>query len=326
MIKKLVTNVKNRMTASFRFETPYVFIHGRNGSGKSAVIHALELACFNQVYDAAGKDIKLARHLDLMMAEGGTVRASILTNDFGKYEYRGTTAGYRNAVHEAMTAMNGGSVALYKFLLKHVDNDMPLMVVHQQWDAQVKQHGGYRQALLKMDEVVGKSLRSHRAKIKELDIAMKYMSPPSQELIAERSQAILHEAQAKDLTDQIKREMHRFYLEIAPALEEKMNRYMPDGMAHPRFVKTGKDARLGLQRRPAPSGAESVALAIALAAAVLPMDESVIIFPDRAYDAKTLGAMLRVARTIPAIGVYVQSPIKPEGYELEAMGWQVLPV
>ena len=326
MIKTLVTNVKNRMTARFRFEAPYVFIHGRNGSGKSAVIHSLELACFNQVYDAAGKDIKLARHLDLMMAEGGTVRASILTNDSAKYEYRGTTAGYRNAVHEAMTAMNGGSVALYKFLLRHVDNNMPLTIVHQQWDAQVKQHGGYRQALLKMDEVVGKSLRSHRAKIKELDIAMKYMSPPSQELVAQRSQAILHEAQAKDLTEQIKREMHRFYLEIAPALEKKMNQYMPEGMQHPRFVKTGKDVRLGLQRRPAPSGAESVALAIALAAAVLPMDKSVIIFPDRAYDAKTLGAMMRVARTIPAIGVYVQSPIMPEDYEPKAMGWQILPV
>ena len=326
MIKTLVTNVKNRMTTRFRFEAPYVFIHGRNGSGKSAIIHSLELACFSQVYDAAGKDIKLAKHLDLMMAEGGTVRASILTNDFAKYEYRGQTAGYRNAVHEAMTAMNGGPVGMYKFLLKHVDNDIPLTIVHQQWDAQVKQHGGYRQALLKMDEVVGKALRSHRAKIKELDIAMKYMGQPSQEIIAERSQAVLHEAQSKDLSEQIKREMHRFYLEIAPALEEKMNRYMPEGMFHPRFAKTGKDVRLGLQRRPAPSGAESVALAIALAATVLPMDKSVIIFPDRAYDEKTLGAMMRVARTIPAIGVYVQSPIMPKDYEPEAMGWQVLPV
>ena len=69
-----------------------------------------------------------------------------------------------------------------------------------------------------------------------------------------------------------------------------------------------------------------MALAIALAATVLPMDKSVIIFPDRAYDAKTLGAMMRVARTIPALGVYVQSPIMPEDYEPEAMGWQVLPV
>lgn len=326
MIKTLVMNVKNRMTRSWRFQAPYVLIQGRNGSGKSAVIHALELACFNQVYDAAGKDIKLAKHLDLLMAEGGTVRASILTNDFGKYEYRGQTAGYRNAVQEAMTAMNGGSVGMYKFLLRHVDNNMPLTIVHQQWDAQVKQHGGYRQALLKMDEVVGKSLRSHRAKIKELDIAMKYMSAPSEEIIAQRSQAVLHEAQAKDLSEQIKREMHRFYMEITPALEKKMDEYMPEGMPNARFLRTGKEAKLGLQRRPAPSGAESVALAIALAATVLPMDKSVIIFPDRAYDPKTLGAMMRAARTIPALGVYVQSPLMPEDYDAEAMGWHVIPL
>ena len=104
MIKTLVTNVKNRMTTRFKFEAPYVFIHGRNGSGKSAVIHSLELACFSQVYDAAGKDVKLAKHLDLMMAEGGTVRASILTNDFDKYEYRGQTAGYRNAGRSGQAA------------------------------------------------------------------------------------------------------------------------------------------------------------------------------------------------------------------------------
>ena len=323
MIKTLVTNVKNRMTTRFRFESKYVIVNGRNGAGKSALIHALELACFNQVYDAAGKDIKLKRHIEFM-TEGATVTASVLTNDFAKYEYRGETAGYLNAVHEATTAMNGGSVAMYKFLLKNVDNDMPLMVVHQQWDAQVKQHGSYRKALLKMDEVVGKALRSHRAKLKELDIAMRYMPEPSQELIAERSQTILHEAQAKDLSEQIKREMHRFYLEIAPALEERMHQYMPEGMQHPRFVKTGKDAKLGLQRRPAPSGAESVALAIALAAAVLPMDKSVIIFPDRGYDPVTLGKMMRAARTIPAIGVFVQSTVLPEDYEAQDMGWQII--
>ena len=322
MIKTLVTNVKNRMTTRWKFEQPYVFIEGRNGAGKSSIIHALELACFNQVYDASGKDVKLKRHIEFMMAEGKDVTASILTNDFMKYEY-GDAAGWHNAVHEALTAMTGGPTGLCKFLLTHIDNDMPLSIVHQQWDAQVKQHGSYRKALLKMDEVVGKALRGHRTKLKEIDIAMKYGVLLKDELIAQRSQTVLHEAQAKDLSNQIKAEMLRFLECMRPALEERMVRYMPAGMPAPKFV-TGKDARLGLEQRPAPSGAETVALALALAAAVLPMDKSVIIFPDRGYDPATLGSMMRVARTIPAIGVFVQSTVKPEGYDLEELGWQTI--
>jgi len=325
MIKTLVTNVKNKLETRWRFEVPYVLIYGRNGAGKSSIIHGLELACFNQVFDAAGKDVKLKRVINQMGYKGDEVRASILTNDFAKYEYGSGQAGYRNAVHDAMTAMNGGSVSLYKFLLRNVDNDMPLTVVHQKWDAHVKQHGSYRKALLKMDEVVGKALRSHRAKLKELDIAAKYAQVNNQELTAQRSAAVLHEAQAKDLATQIKREMHRFYEEIAPVIERKMQKYIPEGMGKPKFVTT-QDVRLGFEDRPFPSGAESVALAVALAAAVLPMEKSVIIFPDRAYDPKTLGNMMRVARTIPAIGVYVQSTVMPKDYEPEAMGWQVLPV
>lgn len=321
MIKTLVTNVKNKAELRWRFEVPYVLIHGRNGAGKSSLIHGLELACFGQVFDAAGKDVKLKRHIDLM-GSGEVIRSAILTNEFEKYEF-GDAAGYRNAVQEAMNAMNGGSMALCKFLLAHVDNNMPLTVVHQQWDAQVKQHGSYRKAMLKMDAVIGKALRSHRAKLKELDIALKYGVLLKDEMIAQRSQTVLHEAQAKDLAEQIKREMLRFLEEIAPGVEKEMEKYIPQGMGKPKFV-TGKDARLGFEGRPVPSGAESVALAIALAAAVLPMDKSVIIFPDRAYDAKTLGNMMRAARTIPAIGVFVQSTVLPDGYDSKDMGWQII--
>ena len=117
--------------------------------------------------------------------------------------------------------------------------------------------------------------------------------------------------------------MRRFFAEVTPALEKEMVKYIPDGMGLPKFVG-GTDVRLGFEHRPVPSGAETVALAIALAATVLPMGKSVIIFPDRSYDATTLGAMMRAARSIPALGVYVQSTVMPEGYEPEEMGWQIL--
>ena len=325
MIKTLVTNVKDAAEQRWRFESKYVLIQGKNGAGKSGIIHGLEMACFGQVYDAAGKDMRAKRYIEFL-GSGGEVRASILTNDLHKYEYGAKTAGYLNAIELTLNAMNGGSMALYKFLLEHVDNNMPLTVVHQKWEAQVENHGSYRKALLKMDEVVGKAIRAHRAKAKELDVAISYLGKLSHDvsdLITEKSDVKAQESRAKGLSEQIKREMRNFFLEVTPALEQEMIKYLPDGMGVPKFVGD-TDVRLGFEHRPVPSGAETVALAIALAAVVLPMDKSVIIFPDRSYDATTLGAMMRAARSIPTLGVYVQSTVMPEGYEPEEMGWQIL--
>ena len=326
MIKTLVTNIKNNLESRWRFQSPWVLLHGRNGAGKSSLIHGLELACFGQVFDAAGNDCKLKSRIDLMGQHQNKVLTKILVQnkyDTSVYD-RDEPAGFVNAVQDTINAMKGGQ-RLYKFLLEHADKDIPLTVVHQKWEAQVERHGSYRKALLKMDEVVGKALRSHRATIKELDIAAKYAAVNNQELVAQRSAAVLHEAQSKDLSTQIKREMKRFYEEITPTIEAKMEQYIPDGMGKPKFF-SGPNPSLGFVDRPVPSGAEMVALAMALAAVVLPMDKSVIIFPDRAYDPVTLGRMMRVARTIPAVGVFVQSTILPESYKPEDMGWHVIPV
>ena len=53
---RIRSNVKGDI--NLNLESPYVLVHGRNGGGKSAVVHSVELACFGEVRDAAGRTMK----------------------------------------------------------------------------------------------------------------------------------------------------------------------------------------------------------------------------------------------------------------------------
>ena len=88
MIKTLVSNIKTQnMEFRHRFQAPYVLLTGRNGSGKSGLIHALELAVFGQVYDAAGKDIKSKGLVAMLTSGGEPVVAQAMTTDNMRYDF-----------------------------------------------------------------------------------------------------------------------------------------------------------------------------------------------------------------------------------------------
>ena len=61
-LKSLRSNVKGNIEVTF--DSPYVLVTGANGSGKSAIVHSIELACFGQVRDASGRDSKSKSHLE----------------------------------------------------------------------------------------------------------------------------------------------------------------------------------------------------------------------------------------------------------------------
>ena len=330
MIKSLITNVKQNGGEDrlYRFKSPYVLVHGRNGAGKSSLMHGLELACFGKVCDVVGKDIKLKRYIEYLSADGSTVHARLHTSEHEKLSYpknaSDTKVDYLNAVQLALDAIKGSNVAFAKFLLEYLESDVELNVPIHGWNAVVTSAKNHREALLRVEESTAKRLRSHRAKLKELEIAAKYAG--SSAIAAERMDAEENVDKAKRHLKAIHREMFRFVKEAWGPLMERMRRFLPDGMPDAELVATDSDFTLGFVDRPYPSGAETVALAVALAAAVLPAERTIYIFPDRAYDAHTLGKMMRAARTIPAAGMYVQSTVMPENYESEKLGWQTLRV
>ena len=330
MIKTLITNVKQDGGEDrlYRFKSPYVLVYGRNGAGKSSVMHGLELACFGKVCDVVGKDIKLKRYIEYLSSEGSTVYSRIHTSENERLSYPkdagDTGEEYLNAVQLALDAIKGSNVAFAKFLLKYLESDVELDVPIHGWDAVVTSSKNHREALLRVEESTSKRLRSHRAKLKELAIVAKYAG--SSTTAAERLDAEEDVDKAKRHLKAIHREMFRFVTEAWGPLMEYMRRFLPDGMGDAELTGTDSDFTLGFENRPYPSGAETVALAVALAAAVLPAERSIYIFPDRAYDEYTLGRLMNAVRIVPAAGVFVQSTVMPSCYEAEKLGWQTLGV
>jgi len=331
MIKSLVTNVKatDGEDNLFRFKAPYVLVTGRNGAGKSSVMHGLELACFGQVCDVVGKDIKLAKYLEYLSSETHSVHARMLTSEQERKSYprhaSDTGPDYLNSVPMALNALKGSKAAFAKFLLKYLEKDVELTLPIYGWDNVVTSSKNHRDALLRVEESTAKRLRTHRQTLKELDIAAKFC-PDTPEMAAQRMEAEEAVDTAKRHMKAVQREMYRFVTEAAPGLLKSMERFLPESMGKPELVMNSSDFTLGFVDRPYPSGAETVALAVALAAAVLPTERSVYIFPDRAYDEDTLGKMMRAARTIPALGVFIQSTVTPRNYDAEKLGWQILKV
>ena len=68
MIEEICSNVKGPI--DLQLASPYNLIYGRNGSGKSAVIHSIELGAFDTAFDAAGKDVKAKGAVELLAPRG----------------------------------------------------------------------------------------------------------------------------------------------------------------------------------------------------------------------------------------------------------------
>ena len=318
MIRKVVSNLKNSAPVTTEFDSKYVLFKGHNGSGKSRLVHGVELGAFDCVVDAAGKDVKSKTHLNATLTDADEAEAAVLTEPNGG-------GPWTHVMDECMKAMSSGTQALCRLLLRHLKDDMPLELDYAGWDAFVSHHGSYRAALLEMESTASKAARAHRAKLKELETVRKYLtSEPERAAMGELSAEVAEKAKrASDLNKATQAAMRRFVKEFAPGIEAQMKRWVPEHL-HPRLHILGNEIRLGTNKGAVPSGAESVILAMGLAAALFKPEESIYIFPDRAYDAKTLGAVMRVARTIPCYGMYIQSTVFPEDYDAKDLGWHIV--
>jgi hypothetical protein len=332
-MNRIQSNVKGHI--DIKLQAPYVLLHGRNGGGKSAVVHSVELACFGEVRDAAGRDMKAKHHVEHVARPGEELSSHVGFEGGLSFTWPSKkNYGMVNPLAIATDVMTAGTDKMLVYLLENMDEDHPVKLDYANWDAVVKSHGSYRKGLTQMHAMCSKSLRSFQAKVRDHKTVQKWASATGDMVVFRSVQILLEEdqtslAQQKELLSQVKKEMASFVKGALPALEEKMLRYMPDEMDAPKFCWVGNDLRLGFEGRPVPSGAESVALAIALAAVTVP-DESdsrhVWILPDRAYDPKTLGNLMRVLRGLFCRAVVVQSTVLPEGYDYMGTGWDLVEV
>ena len=330
MIEAIESNVKGGVQQTFY--SKYVAFVGPNGAGKSSHVHSLELALFGAAFDASNKDVKQKKRL-YMMATGGQVFASARDSVYSTTHHMGAGTEYLNAVKMAQDAMSGGTLVLARFICKHSPRaprpNLGIEVAHPHWE-EVLGKLGVIDALLMLEPVVNKSLRHYRDKLKEVEIATKYITHEPDKLALasimldskERIEA------CKQAASDIKQGLITIALELTDdtPMRFDIKRWLPDEMGEPEFHWDGTNLVLGFEDRPVPSGAETVCLAVALAAALLPWDKSIFIYPDRAYDSVTLGKIMRVARAIPAAGVFIQCISEPVNYDAEGLGWQVIQI
>ena len=318
MIRKVVSNLKNSTPVTTEFDSKYVLFKGHNGSGKSRLVHGVELGAFDCVVDAAGKDVKSKSHLNATLTDDSEAEATVFTEPNGG-------GPWTHVMDECMKAMSAGTMGLCRLLLRQLKDDIPLELDYAGWDAFVSHHGSYRAALLEMEATTNKALRAHRAKVKELETVRKYLTNEGERaaMDALATEAAEKAKKAAALHKGTQAAMRRFVREVAPGIEAQMKRWVPEHI-RPRLHILGNEIRLGTDKGAVPSGAESVILAMGLAATLFQPEESIYIFPDRAYDAKTLGAVMRVARTIPCYGMYIQSTVYPDDYDAKDLGWHTV--
>lgn len=339
-MNRIRSNVKGNI--DIKPGSPYVLLHGRNGGGKSAVVHSVELACFGEVRDAAGRDIKASNQLKHLSSDPDDLHSCV---DFiGGMSFTwprkrsDNSYGLVNPLGITMDVLTGSTDKMLVYLLENMDDDHEVELDYANWDVVVKSHGSYRKALVEMHAMCSKSLRSFQAKVRDHKTVQKWASATGDMASYRAVQLLLEEDQAsldqqKTLLSEVKEQMAAFVKGALPGLEDKMDRYMPVYMGvqvgKPKFNWIGNDLRLGFDKRTVPSGVESVALAIALAAVTVP-DESdsrhVWILPDRAYDPRTLGDIMRVLRSLFCRAVVVQSTVLPEGYDYMGTGWDLVEV
>jgi hypothetical protein len=328
MIEGIYSNVKGPI--DLQLASPYNLIYGRNGSGKSAVIHSIELGAFDTAYDAAGKDVKTKGALEMLAPRGDGLFCH-LTVDGEEVSWGDRSKKFDNVVAIAMRALTGSHDNLVEFLLKHIDDDdHPIAIDMPGWEARVKHHGSYRKALLEMMASVGATLRSHQKRLRELAVILEYIEDNGLEAYFvdnEKESLLIQIEKSKALRANIYAEALIFVRGAFDVVEADINRYLPEEIGRAEFVELGGKVRLSINGDVViPSGVETVALAVALAGALLNGPRALFILPDRAYDPRTLGWLMRSLRNVLCAGVFVQTTVLPEDYDFMSLGWDLVRV
>jgi energy-coupling factor transporter ATP-binding protein EcfA2 len=305
------SNFKNLPPVGRIEEGNYIFLWGPNGCGKSAIAHSVEYALTGHIADAAGRNIKSKAYVNTLAHEF-TAEVEVLLDGMA---HNGTRPRYNNVMADAMAAITGSSTALVQYMLEYGERfdttETTVALDYPSWGQWVAAEGSVRRALLRIQKAAGASLRKARAEVKDLKTVLKYggdRDPVGLEGVRDMlADALRAEAEAKALKKACD--------DAAIEWLKQVTQFAPHGVIKFYF---GSEVRLGLVGKgPVPSGAETVECAIHLAALTRKPEESVYVLPDRAYDPQRLAHLLRILRMIPAAIVIAQSPIMPEGYDLE---------
>lgn len=354
MINRIVSNVKGFQDQSL--ESPYVVFLGNNGSGKSSLIHSIELALFRQVSDAAGRDHKVKHQLQNLAATGEDLSSRVFFADntsrrwlTGSASNKSDKISYTNVIQEALSALTGSSRNLMRYVLTRMEHQEEWRIESVEahlvpWKAFLESTPNLDNTVsrvLRLEALYDSTLRSKKKELKEYETALRFWRPetsaemftPSVDVVEIREKAKVCKSEIEENEQglaEMRIHLQKCFSVVNSVVASRMRQHFPSHLDDPRFITLGKDIFVGFGDVVIPSGTEMIMLAIALAAAVSQeKDRPTYILPDRAYDPKTLAGIMRVLRGVPdAVGVYIQSTVMPDSdeYEAEKLGWQIVRV
>tara|TARA_R110000824_G_scaffold305107_1_gene492933 strand:+ start:2552 stop:3616 length:1065 start_codon:yes stop_codon:yes gene_type:complete len=354
VITRIVSNVKGFQDQTL--ESSHVVFLGNNGSGKSSLIHSIELALFRQVSDAAGRDHKVKHQLQNLAATGEDLSARVFfDNDTNRRWITGSTSNkadkisYTNVIQEALHALAGSSRNLMRYVLTRMEHQEEWRIESVEahlvpWKGLLENSPNLANTVsrvLRLEALYDATLRAKKKELKEYETALRFWHPltsadkftPSVDVVEIQTKAKLC---MEEITTneawlaEMRIHLQKCFSKVNSVVATRMRQHFPSHLDDPRFITLGKDSFVGFGDVVIPSGTEMIMLAIALAAAVSQdKDRPAYILPDRAYDPKTLACIMRVLRGVPdAVGVYIQSTVMPDSdeYEAEKLGWQIVRV
>lgn len=269
-------------------EARQIHLYGRNGSGKSAIVHSIEYALTGVVGDIAGRDVKRGSYLESMTPQNGPVRVHLDPQP---------DKTYINVMFNIMAVLRGSNTALVEFLANEYS---PRKYIR--WKAKRKR------------------VTQIRAKVKALlderGVLQKYALKDACDAVARELVDLDADLMAA------KAEEREAFAEVLEQIEGPIRQKLRD--AGLEIADLGNEWRLCLKGAGSiTSGAEQVYAAVLLGLLVYPVEDSLYVLPDRAYDQYSLAEILAPLVEADALAVGQGThffPLAQHNYHVEGGG------
>lgn len=178
-ITHIETNIKD-LGASFEFDRAHVFVAGYNGTGKTALFNAIELALIGEAFDFAGRDgVRSSSLLKGLLPQGAPILYSKLKFSDGSEASWILEPGHKPVhkpppfpvtmpLREALNALTGSKAVAMRFLMrnygpfKSITNDTPELwgIYNDQFTDMF-----YRDRLLAVEAKARKNVSAHKKQV-----------------------------------------------------------------------------------------------------------------------------------------------------------------
>jgi len=273
MIQKLTTNLKGKKDVEF--ESNKIYLVGSNGSGKTSIINAIELALTGEIHEFGGRKSAKASYMLKELVGAGPVIAKV-TTDNGTYSNpHNPCTSIMFPMAEVEKSLIGSADTFIKFVATYLltDKDIVAELVHPYTN--LVQSEGRLDQVLEVLALATNFKKTHDAKAKELKKASDTIEHVVEPHVVQQIQLQVKQAErrsegAAKVLDDVTSLLKMSVESALPRIGNIVNKYLLNNEVGVHI--TGSRCFIGFWREgrvhPAVSGAEWVSLVAAWCGAV----------------------------------------------------------